>query len=91
MIMIESNHRLGAPDSKNGIQSLKKHPFFSAIDFGNLNKYNLKELLEMDEQYMIDHNGVSLKKQPYSMMIPETVPLCEIVCRGILLKKNKWL
>ena len=35
MLMLNPNERLGAKDSPHGIEGLKKHPFFSGIDFSN--------------------------------------------------------
>jgi hypothetical protein len=49
MIMINPAERLGAPESSGGITSLKNHPFFKGIDFENLHKYNMKEMLEESE------------------------------------------
>jgi len=35
-MMIKPIERLGAPDTTNNMQKLKKHPFFAGIDFDNL-------------------------------------------------------
>lgn len=43
--MIEPLERLGAPSTKNDMNSLKKHPFFNGIDFANLSKYNAIEII----------------------------------------------
>lgn len=49
IIMINPSERLGTPGSRCDMQALKSHPFFDGIDFDNLSKYNMKQLLEMDE------------------------------------------
>jgi 3-phosphoinositide dependent protein kinase-1 len=36
MIVFDQNERLGVPNTKKDIQALKNHPFFTGIDFDNL-------------------------------------------------------
>lgn len=65
MIMLEPSERLGAPGSKNGMENLKKHPFFSGINWDNLQGYDLKVLLEMNDGYKILKSPtVKRKKAP---------------------------
>lgn len=47
--MINPNERLGAPGSQNDMKNLKNHPFFSGIDFDNLNKYDVKAMMEEED------------------------------------------
>ncbi len=48
--MIDPKDRLGLPNSQHDIQSLKQHPFFAGVDFDNLEKYNIREMLEEEDQ-----------------------------------------
>lgn len=53
MLMPNPNERLGCPDSKCNIQSLKNHPFFKGIDFSNPKSLSLSnELIKyIDSDY----------------------------------------
>jgi hypothetical protein len=83
--MIDPKDRLGSPDSKNDIQNLKSHPFFKGIDFNNLQKYNVKKIIEEDD---LSRKTDSLKlEKGFSFLSDSDEPIYS----GWLLKKNKWL
>ena len=53
MLMIKPEERLGAPGTKNNIQSLMNHPFFAGLDFNEPKKLSLDTSLiqYIDEGY----------------------------------------
>ena len=42
--------RLGAPHSKYNMKALKAHPFFSGIDWNNLDSLSVLDLLKDEEE-----------------------------------------
>jgi hypothetical protein len=50
IIMIDPMSRLGTPGSKFDMRVLKAHPFFEGIDWENLEKYNVREMLDLEDK-----------------------------------------
>jgi serine/threonine protein kinase len=46
LIMLDPLDRIGAPGGKNDISILKKHPFFSGINFNEIEKISVMEIVQ---------------------------------------------
>eukprot|EP00347_Sterkiella_histriomuscorum_P019665 403340754 len=92
MLMIKPYERLGSPDGKSNMQSLMKHPFFQNLDFSNPKDLSLNtDLIQyIDENYQ-SPTKMDLRLLPRkSAFMTSEFTMEDIVCRGYLLKKNRW-
>jgi hypothetical protein len=92
MLMPNHNERLGSPDSKCNIQSLKNHPFFNGINFGNPKSLCLSnELIKyIDSDYQSPQKMDARLQPRKSALFSHDFNPEDVVCRGYLLKKNRW-
>lgn len=88
--MINPNERLGAPGSKNDIKNLKNHPFFSGIDFDHLDKCDVIALLEEEDIENAKHSPKVKGSFSNANTLSSSFDENDIVCKGYLLKKNRW-
>ncbi|CDW77165.1 3-phosphoinositide-dependent protein kinase-1 [Stylonychia lemnae] len=92
MLMLKPDERLGSPGTKNNMQSMMNHPYFSGLDFTDPKKLSLDTSLiqYIDEKYQspskMDHRLLPRK----SAFLTGEFSQQDIVCRGFLLKKNRW-
>ena len=87
LLQIDGTQRLGAKDSAQPMEALKKHPFFATIDwYGDMTQLGIKELLEQTMPPEL--------KQGRSSLLPEnkynTVPDGQPILTGFLIKKNRY-
>lgn len=92
MLMLNPDERLGCPDSKCSISSLKNHPFFKGVKFSDPKSLSLTpELIK----YLNPDYQSPQKMDPRfvpgrsSLYVRDFNPQ-DVVCRGYLLKKNRW-
>ena len=94
MLMLNPMERLGAPGGKCGIQNLKNHPFFKGVDFNVpkslcLTDYHRTLITGQQPTSQIDtmtRAGIPRK----SAYMAEGLEIPELICKGFLLKKNRW-
>lgn len=90
MLMINPMERLGSPGSTCGIENLKKHPFFNGIDFNQPKSLCLTDdhrSLITGVESPIATPIIDTRRSGFSPTDFETE---SVVCRGYLLKKNRW-
>jgi len=93
MLMINPMERLGSPGSSCGIQNLKNHPFFKGINFSDpqslkLTDYHRSLITGQDSsKIQLMTRGQVPRK---SAFMPSEFAFSNIICKGYLLKKNRW-
>ena len=91
--MLEPADRLGARNSSNDMEALKKHKFFEGIEFGEelLTGKEIKLLLKETEPVELKQRRVSLVS---NKNLPEAkyglVPFNQPILTGKMLKKNRF-
>ena len=93
MLNVNSRDRLGAPGSKYGIKGLMNHQFFEGINFKDFQSLMLPQDL-INETWGLSgaKNWELTFQQPIrsntQMVMGKN--LTAVVCKGFLLKKNRW-
>ena len=55
IMQVDQMKRLGSPgNKKNDIHELKKHEFFFGVDFNDLTKYNIREMLDEEDKARLE-------------------------------------
>ena len=94
LLEINPNERLGSPDSKGGIKSLKEHPFFNSMDFSNIKNLvlpvHILSQLRCNSQVQLSPIHTDQKLKRNTLMVMANMKGSDVVCRGYLLKKNRW-
>lgn len=98
LLMLNPAERLGSPGSSCGIQNLKNHPFFKGIDFSHpkslcLSDYHRSLITGSSSstaQDLIDTSNAAKNIPRRSAFNPSELAFVPLVCKGFLLKKNRW-
>jgi hypothetical protein len=92
MLVLKPDQRLGSPDCRMNMEVLKKHPFFTGLDFSNPKNLSLtnKQIVLINSEYesptKMDARLVPRKSH---INIAEFASE-DVVCRGYMKKKNRW-
>ena len=87
MLVINPKDRLGAPGSANGMEALKSHPFFKGIDFTNPKSLSVGE---SQIRYIVGEIVETFIPRKSKLDFGIDMDGLVVICRGYLLKKNRW-